>query len=147
MADCYVDDTNGLDDAGTAGTSGDPYASIQYALDNFGSWSTTAGNTLHLANTSAFVLTTALDFDTSVAKAEAPLGVVPWDNGGSLTGTGPLGETISPCAEIDGNDAVASFCDANTAYVCCKDLKIHSTTAYVTNVGILSNNTVFCCVG
>lgn len=143
MADCYVDATNGTAHPTGTGTSGNPYATIQDALDNFGSWSTTSGNTLYLANTAAFVLTSSIDFDTSVAKAEAPLVVTSWDNGGSLTATGPQGATISPAAEIDGNDAVASICDASTTNVTFYKIKAHSTTSTV--LPLSTNSMVYCC--
>jgi hypothetical protein len=129
MAIYYVDPSTGDDTTGD-GSSGSPWKTIQHALDN-GTWATTTGNTLRLANTTAAVLTSPIDFDTSVALGEAPLCIEGWDNGGSITATGPWGSTISPCGEINGNDAVAYVCDANTRYVTFKNLKIHSTTSYV----------------
>jgi hypothetical protein len=141
MAIYYVDPSTGDDTTGD-GSSGSPWKTIQHALDT-GTWSTTSGNTLRLANTAAAVLTSPIDFDTSVALLEAPLCIEGWDNGGSITATGPWGSTISPAGEIDGNDAVAYLCDANTRYVTFKNLKMHSTTSFVLSLSS-STNVVSC---
>lgn len=126
MAIVYVDPQNGDDSAGD-GSSSSPYASISGAITN-GTWSTTEGNFLRLANTAPDVLSATINF-SSIVSIEAPLVVEGWDNGGSITGNGPFGSTISPCGEIDGNDAVAYISAINTAYVLFKNIKMHSTTS------------------
>tara|TARA_R110002074_G_scaffold32309_4_gene90272 strand:- start:38400 stop:39494 length:1095 start_codon:yes stop_codon:yes gene_type:complete len=125
MAICYVDPVTGLDDVGTAGTAGDPYASIDYAEANH-TLSTTEANTIFLANTSADVLSSVITI--TKATLEAPLTIEGWDNGGSLTCTLPNGRT-QMCGEIDGNDAVGSIVSAE-AYVTFRYIKAHSTTSY-----------------
>lgn len=128
MADVYVDPTNGDDGAGD-GSSGSPYASLEYAVSN-GTFSTTSGNSIFLANTSANVLSATLDV-TSVATLEAPLVIQAWDNGGSLTVSGPLGRTFSPGAKIDGNDAATYILQANARHVTLKNLELFDTTSSV----------------
>lgn len=137
MAEVYVDPTNGTDAGGTAGTSGDPYASIQYAVDNYASWDSTGGNTIYLANTSADVISTSIDLDTSLASLESPLVIEGWDNGGSITATLPNGQTVT-AGEIDGNDAVLYLFDVNTAYVTLKNLKLHNSTSNTLFLGTYS---------
>ena len=147
MAVIYVDPLNGTDNTdsgrgeteGTGSVSGaGAYASISYALANYGSFSTTEGNTIKLADTAADVLTSSLDTDTSVASANAPLCIEGYhydgSNGGTagaLTMTLPFGNSGVTCGEIDGNDAVSYLFDVNTTNTILKNLKLHSTTSYV----------------
>jgi len=140
MATIYVDPLNGTDngDAGRGeGEGTDAYASIAYALANYGSFSSTEGNTIYLADTAADVLSASLDCDTSVATVESPLAIVGYhydgSNGGSagaITATLPWGRTVS-AGEIDGNDAVAQIIDTNTSYTTLRRLKMHSVTGIV----------------
>lgn len=131
MASVYVDPTNGDDGTGT-GTSGNPYASISGAISS-GTFDTTNGNTIRLADTSKDTLSSTIDVST-VSGVENPLVIEGWDNGGSLTLTGPFGDTISGIGEIDGNDAVASIFSASINYVTLRKLKIHSTTGNVVSI-------------
>ena len=67
MADIYVDASVG--GPGT-GTSGDPYQSLQTGIDN-----ASAGDVIHIANTSAVVLSSGLSFVsgfTGPTSADAP---------------------------------------------------------------------------
>lgn len=140
MATIYVDPLNGTDnaDAGRGETDGtSAYASISYALANYGSFSTTTGNTIFLADTAADVLSSSIDTDTTVAKVESPLAIVGYHYDGSNGGTAgaltvniPFGQSVSG-GEIDGNDAVAYLFDANTTYTRLINLKLHSVTSYV----------------
>jgi len=140
MAVIYVDPLNGTDngDAGRGEDEGpDAYASISYALANYGSFSTTTANTIKVADTAADVLTAPLDADTSVSSVDAPLGIVGYHYDGSNGGTAgaltvslPWGATVSG-AEIDGDDAVSYIFDSATNYVHLANLKVHSTTSYV----------------
>lgn len=134
MAIVYVDPATGDDGTGD-GSSGNPYASIQGAHDNYGSWSTTSANTIRLANTAADVLSATIAI--TIATVEAPLVIEGWDNGGSLTATIFRGQTVT-CGEIDGNDAVASIF-SNEPYLVLRRLKMHSTTSYVVYLGTSSS--------
>lgn len=138
MAIVYVDPATGDDGTGD-GSSGNPYASIQGAHDNYGSWSTTSANTIRLANTAADVLSATIAI--TIATTEAPLIIEGWDNGGSLTATIYRGQVVT-CGEIDGNDAVASIF-SNEPYLVLRRLKMHSTTSYV--VWAAANSSVIEC--
>jgi len=137
MADYYVDDTNGDDSTGD-GSSGSPWKTIQKAL-NDGTWSTSGGNVLYLANTSAFVLSSTIDVTTPAINNDSrtdnnPFVFAAWDNGGSISITVPNGRTISPAFEIDGNDAVATIISTTTSafeFTAFVGGKLHGTTGAV----------------
>ena len=129
MADYYADNTNGDDTTGD-GSSGNPWATIQKAVDN-----ATGGDTIHLANTSAFVLSSSVNWTLfGATSADAPLLITSWDNGGSITidfpAIGGEAATSRVAAEIDGNDAVSSILSSSGAplYVYLNGLQMHSTT-------------------
>lgn len=125
MADWYVDDTNGDDTTGM-GTDALPWQTIQKAVDSAG-----GGDTIYLANTSAFVLSSSITWGSFGSTAiDSPLIIRPWDNGGSVSITDP-GGTTRVAAEIDGNDAVSSIFSSSGQpnYVILIGLKIHSTTS------------------
>ena len=140
MAIAHVDPTNGDDGTGD-GSSGSPYASVQGALDNF-TFDTAAPNTIRLANTSADVLSSTLSFATHSPGQKNPLTIAGWDNGGSLTATGPWGQTFSNVGEIDGNDAVANIVSLQ-AYLSFYRIKMHGTTSYCARFG--ANSTITEC--
>lgn len=129
MAIIYVDPTNGTDngDAGRGESAGSSaYASIDYAITNYGSWATTEGNTINLANTSADTLTGSIA-TSAIATANSQLVIQGYDAGGSLTLTGPYLNTITNAGHIDGNDAVAA-CFSAPNYVTFKNIKLMNWT-------------------
>jgi len=136
MANCYVDNTNGDDSTGD-GSSGSPFKTIQHAFDNF-SWSTAGGNAMYLANTSAFVLSSALTLPSGLTSYDSasnnnPFVMAGWDNGGSISITVPNGRTISPAFEIDGNDTVSiilTLSQTSGAYWAFVNGIFHSTTSH-----------------
>lgn len=141
MATIYVDPLNGTDnaDAGRGETDGtSAYASISYALANYGSFSTTEGNKIYLADTAADVLSSALSFyGAGLTGANYPMVVEGYHYDGSNGGTAgaltvslPFGRSISG-GEIDGNDAVATLTVTNERYLTFRNLKCHSTTGPV----------------
>lgn len=137
----YVDPLSG-DNATGDGSSGTPWKTIQYALDN-GTWSTAGSDLLKVANTAADVLVVPLSCGgmSTVPSTEHQLMIEGWDNGGSLSARGPFGTTITPVGEIDGNDVVASILSVQS-YVHFRNMKIHSTTSTILRLG---SNTVTNC--
>lgn len=141
MATIYVDPSNGTDNADAGRGEGEgtsAYASVGYAVSNYGSFSTTSGNVIYLADTSADVLSAQI---ANIGTIAAPLLIEGYhydgSNGGSagtLTATGPFSTTIDPVGEIDGNDAVTQLF-ASLTYTTLKNLKLHSTTSNVLRGG------------
>lgn len=99
MADYYIDYSTGDDTTG-AGTSGNPWKTLQKAIDN-----AAGGDTIWVANTSAQVVSAQISWSSGWSGgtgAEAPLIIRGWDNGGSITISFP-GSNYTGVGEIDGS--------------------------------------------
>lgn len=135
MADFYTDWTNGNDTTGD-GSSGNPYKSIEKVAALGSGMSSSGGNRIFVANTSAQVATaTGATWSASWLGIDGvgnPTLILPWDNGGSITLTLPNGKVIAPAFEWDGNDAVASLATdliGLSVFGC----YMHTTTSFVWN--------------
>jgi hypothetical protein len=137
MAIVYVDPLNGTDngDAGRGETDGtSAYASISYAIANYGSFSTTESNTIYLADTSPDVLSASLNTN-SISGESYYLIIEGYHYDGSNGGTAgsnlvslPFGSSVSG-GVIDGNDAVAYVSQINTYYCIFRNLEMRSFTS------------------
>lgn len=132
MADIYSDITNGDDGTGD-GSSGNPYASIQTAVNN-----ATYGDTIHVANTGINTLASAITFNTGFTNSGASsiswLIFKAWDNGGARTITCPDGSEVT-AFEVDGNNTVTEIFEYSTmpnpARIFIDGGKLYDATAYV----------------
>lgn len=125
MANYYVCAGTGDDTTGD-GTSGNPWATIQKALDT----PAVVNDVIYLSNVAPFVLSAAL---TGLVSGLTFRG---WDNGGSIV----LTNTSDYCAEIDGNEAVSRF--VNNTFSMFYRLKFHSFTSSL--LGNTFHRLLFC---
>lgn len=139
MADYYVDSASGNDTTGD-GSSGNPWATIQKAIDN-----ATGGDTIHLSNVQKFTegdLSWSSGFGTTTYNT--PLVFTSWDNGGSIAINHPNGGTIV-AAEIDGEDTqIRLFSNTSKPnYVIVKNLIVHNMTQF--GINLQSFSTIYQC--
>ena len=123
MADWYCDNTSGNDTTGS-GTSSYPYQTVQKCID-----SATRGDTIHIANTSAQVLSGNLSWSSFNTSGSGKTVFQPWDNGGSLSLTIP-GTGAITSATIDASGLSSSWLGSQPNHIVFKDLKIDNSTRF-----------------
>ena len=132
MADLYCDYTSGNDSTGS-GTSSYPYQTVQKCID-----SASRGDTIHIANTSAQVLSGNLSWSSFNTSGSGKTVFQPWDNGGSLSltipGTGAITSATIDASGLSGNWLGSSM----SSHLVFKDLKIDNASRFD---GAGSNNT------
>jgi len=125
VATYYIDYSPGDDSTG-AGSSGNPWKTIQKAIDN-----STGGDVIKVANTAAEVFAAAITWNTGFGgtNATSHLVIESWDNGGSITVTLP-DLTTATGFEWDGNSAVSTFWSVTSlpGYVTIKGGVFHGST-------------------
>jgi len=134
VAHCYVDGTSGNDSTGD-GTVGNPWQTVQKALDTPSGWpsggtnASSDGNQINLKN--ANTLSSSITWTTWVAtitvNVDNPLIIRGYTTSANDGGVG----------EINGNGAVSNiFSTTSTpSSVILINLKLHNTTAYVIGIG------------
>ncbi len=132
MADWYCDYTSGNDSSGS-GTSSFPYQTVQKCID-----SAARGDTIHIANTSAQVLSGNLSWSSFNTSGSGKTVFQPWDNYGSLSLTIP-GTGAITSATIDASGLSTNWIGSVPNHVVLKDLKIDNSSRFD---GINSVNTV-----
>lgn len=121
MASYYVDKANGSDSTGD-GSSGNPWATLNYALTTGGA---SGGDIIFVANTAA--QTGSVSLASAVGGAGTPITIQAWDNGGSITAD-LLGETVVGF-EMDGQSSSASAFTGSSNFLYIRGAKIHSYTS------------------
>lgn len=108
MADYYCDASTGNDTTGD-GSSGNPWATIQKAVDN-----ATYGDTIWCSNVATFTLSGDIVFNTGFTNSgqnfDVWLHFKAWDNGGAKTITTPRGGVVT-AFEVNGNGASTHIFD------------------------------------
>lgn len=138
MADLYCDYTSGNDSTGS-GTSSYPYQTVQKCID-----SASRGDTIHIANTSAQVLSSDLSWTSFNTSGSGKTVFQPWDNGGSLSLTIP-GTGAITSATIDASGISTNWIGSVPNHVVLKDLKIDNGTKFDGISALYTNPSFFRC--
>lgn len=128
MANFYCDNTNGNDTTGD-GSPGNPYKTLNKITQLSAGISTSGGNVIYVANTSAQASATWSATWLANDGVLNPTIILPWDNGGSLTLTTPNGQEI---VAWELNAAGATTCLSGALlYLTLLGGILHNTSSFV----------------